>query len=55
MYKDLILKYKEFDFESAINELQEWQDGLGNSLEDEVTFDVLQSVKDIIFDYCVFE
>lgn len=55
MYDDLVLKYKEFDFESAIRDIQEWQNGLGSSLEDEITYDVLQSVKDIIFDYCIFE
>lgn len=55
MYDDLVLKYKEFDFESAIRDIQEWQDGLGSNLEDEVIFNVLQSVEDIIFDHCVFE
>ena len=55
MYDDLVLKYKEFDFESAIRDIQEWQNGLGNSLVDGIIYEVLQSVKDIIFDYCVFE
>ena len=55
MYRDLILKYKEFDLETALSDLQQWQDGLGNTLEDEVTNNVLDAVRDIIFDNCIFE
>ena len=55
MYEDLILKYRDFDFASFIRELQSWQDGLGDTLEDEVTFSVLDGVKDILFDYCSFD
>lgn len=55
MFEDLFLTYKDFDFKSAITELQQWEDGLGGSLEDEVTRNVLESVKDLIFDNCIFE
>ena len=55
MYRDLILKYKEFDLEAALSDLQQWQDGLGDTLEDEVTNNVLDAVRDIIFYNCIFE
>ena len=55
MYEDLILKYRDFDFGSFIRELQSWQDGLGDTLEDEVTFSTLDGVKDILFDCCNFD
>ena len=55
MYRDLILKYKSFDLESALADIQQWEETLDESLEDSVTYNVLESIKDIIFDNCVFE
>lgn len=55
MYNDLILKYREFDLESALNDLKQWQDNLGATLEDEVTNNVLNAVRDLIFENCIFD
>ena len=55
MYKDLFLTYKDFDLKSAIMELQQWQDDLEDNYEDEIIRNVLEGVKDIIFDNCTFE
>lgn len=55
VYKDLFLTYKDFDLKSAIMELQQWQDDLEDNYEDEIIRNVLEGVKDIIFDNCTFE
>lgn len=55
MFEDLFLTYKDFDLKTAITELQQWKDGLGNTYKDEVTHDVLEGVIDLIFDNCTFE
>ena len=55
MYKELMLRYKDFDLESTLEELNRWQNELEDTLEDEITRNVLLGVKDIILDNCTFE
>ena len=52
---ELSNRYAGFDFTQAMNELQEWQDELGTDLEDEIAYTVLEGVRDLIIDNCVFE
>ena len=55
MYEDLILKFREFDFESALKDIQDWENNLDDSYEDHLTRNVLENVKDLIFDNCTFD
>jgi len=55
MLEELIMRYSGFDFESAMGEILRWQGELGNDLDDELTYTVLEGVKDIILDNCIFE
>jgi len=55
MLEELIERFAGFDFESAMGEILRWQGELGNDLDDELTYTVLEGVKDIILDNCIFE
>ena len=55
MLDELALRYAGFDFETTMDELQEWQDELSTDPDDELTYSVLESVKDLILDNCIFE
>ena len=52
---ELIARFTGFDFESAIKEILNWQDELSTDPDDELTYTVLESVKDLILDNCTFE
>ena len=54
MYEDLILKYRSFDFEGALGELQDWIRSLEDTYEDQIAHNILENVKDLIFENCVF-
>ena len=55
MIDELATRYAGFDFLQAMCELQQWQDELSTDLEDEITYTVLEGVKDLIIDNCTFE
>ena len=55
MYQDLILKYREFDLESALSEIQDWISDLNDTYEDHLIKNVLENVKELICDNCVFD
>ena len=55
MLEELIERFAGFDFESAMGEILRWQCELGNDMDDEITYMVLETVKDIIVDNCIFE
>ena len=52
---ELALRYTGFDFEETMRELQRWQNELSTDPDDEIAYTVLEGVKDLILDNCVFE
>lgn len=52
---ELVLRFTDFDFGSAMRELLSWQNELGTDPDDELTYTVLEGVKDLIIDNCTFE
>ena len=52
---ELILRFVNFDFGSAIRELLSWQNELTTDPDDELRYTVLEGVKDLIIDNCTFE
>ena len=52
---ELITRFVDFDFESAMKEILSWQDELSTDPDDELTYTVLEGVKDLIIDNCTFE
>jgi len=55
MLNELIMRFTGFDFASAMSEIQRWQDELSTDPDDELTYTVLEGVKDLIIDNCTFE
>ena len=53
--EELAMRFADFDFASAMGELQRWQDELTTDPDDELTYTVLEGVKDLIIDNCTFE
>lgn len=52
---ELIVRFTGFDFASAMNEIQRWQDELTTDSDDEIKYTVLEGIKDLIIDNCTFE
>ena len=55
MIEELALRFTGFDFESAMWELQRWQNELTTDPDDELKYTVLEGVRDLIIDNCTFE
>lgn len=47
-------RFSGFDFEAAMSDIMNWQSELGTDYDDSVTFNVLESVLDIIIDRSEF-
>ena len=52
---ELIMRFVDFDFGSAMKEILSWQNELSTDPDDELTYTVLEGVKDLIIDNCTFE
>ena len=52
---ELSKRFAGFDFPNAMRELQQWQDELTTDPDDELIYNVLEGVQDLIIDNCVFE
>ena len=55
LMEELAMRFTGFDFESAMNEIQRWQDELTTDSDDEIKYTVLEGIKDLIIDNCTFE
>ena len=55
MMEELAIRFVGFDFESAMNELRRWKDELTTDPDDEIIYNTLEGVQDLIIDNCVFE
>lgn len=55
MLDELAMRFTGFDFASAMNEIQRWQDELTTDSDDEIKYTVLEGIKDLIIDNCTFE
>ena len=53
--EELAMRFTGFDFASAMSEIQRWQDELTTDPNDEIKYTVLEGVKDLIIDNCIFE
>ncbi len=53
--EELAMRFADFDFASAMNEIQRWQDELTTDSDDEIKYTVLEGIKDLIIDNCTFE
>lgn len=53
---ELIMRFTDFDFESAMREITSWQNELNMRYpDDSLIYTVLEGVKDLIIDNCTFE
>ena len=55
MLNELAMRFTGFDFLSAMNEIRRWQNELTTDPDDEIIYNVLEGVKDLIIDNCTFE